>query len=78
MMVLPVAAAQMVARSFKGALAISIAIGIGASIAGLGVSRVAGSAPSGTIVLVAAGVFVVVSIASRSAHRIRGTVEADV
>ena len=78
MMVLPVAAAQTIARSFKGALAISVAIGIAASVVGLGVSRVAGSAPSGTIVLVAAAVFVVVAIASRATHRIRGTVEADV
>ena len=59
-------------------VAISVAIGIAASVVGLGVSRVAGSAPSGTIVLVAAGVFVVVAIASRATHRIRGTVEADV
>jgi len=78
MMVLPVAAAQMIARSFKGSLTISVAIGIGASIAGLAVSRMAGSAPSGTIVLVAAGVFVVVAVASRTVRRIRGTVEADV
>jgi zinc transport system permease protein len=78
MMVLPVASAQMVARSFTGSLALSVAIGIGASTVGLAVSRVAGTAPGGTIVLLAAGVFVVVAIASRSVRRIQGAVEADV
>jgi zinc transport system permease protein len=78
MMVLPVGSAQMLARSFSGALAISVAIGVGASIAGLAVSRAAGTAPGGTIVLVAAAVFVVVTIASRSMRLVRAAAEVDV
>ena len=78
MMVLPVASAQMLARSFSGALAISVAIGVGASIAGLAVSRAAGTAPGGTIVLVAAAVFVVVTVASRSMRLVRAAAEVDV
>jgi zinc transport system permease protein len=78
MMVLPVASAQMLARSFKGSLAIAITIGIGASIAGLAASRYAETTSSGTIVLVAAAVFVVVATVSRSFRRVRGVIEADV
>lgn len=77
MMVLPVASAQTLARSFRASLAISVVIGVGASIAGLAVSRIAGTAPGGTIVLVAAGVFVVVAIASRTVHARMSDPEAD-
>lgn len=65
MMVLPVASAQMLARSFRGSLAISVAIGVLASVAGLAASRVWGLAPGGTIVLVTAGVFAVVGVLAR-------------
>ncbi|MDH4112833.1 MAG: metal ABC transporter permease, partial [Actinomycetota bacterium] len=67
MMVLPVASAQMVARSFRGSLTISVVIGVSASVGGLAVARMfpGGLAPGGTIVLVAAGVFVVVAAVSR-------------
>jgi zinc transport system permease protein len=78
MMVLPVASAQILARSFKGSLAIAITIGVGASIAGLAASRYAETTSSGTIVLVAAAVFVVVATVSRSFRRVRGVIEADV
>ena len=77
MMVLPVASAQMLARSFRASLAIAVVIGVGASIAGLAVSGIAGTAPGGTIVLVAAGVFVVVAIASRTVHARMGDPEAN-
>ena len=65
MMVLPVASAQLLARSFRGALAFSVAIGVGASVAGLALSRVWGLAPGGAIVLVATAVFVVVAVIAR-------------
>jgi zinc transport system permease protein len=80
MMVLPVACAQMVARSFSGSLAISVVIGVGASVAGLALSRVfpGGLATGGTIVLVTAGVFVLVAVASRALARGRGAPEVDV
>ncbi len=77
MMVLPVASAQTLARSFRASLAIAVVIGVAASIAGLAVSGVAGTAPGGTIVLVAAGVFVVVAIASRTVHARMSDPEAD-
>jgi zinc transport system permease protein len=76
MMVLPVASAQILARSFRGSLAISVVIGVGASVAGLAVSRVVGTAPGGTIVLVAAGVFVVVAVVSRTVRARMGDAEA--
>lgn len=66
MMVLPVASAQQVARSFRGTMIVAVSIGVGASAAGLAASRVWGLAPGGSIVLVATGAFVVISIASRS------------
>jgi zinc transport system permease protein len=66
MMVLPVATAQLVARSFAGTLRIAVAVGVGASVAGLAAARIWGLAPSGTIVLIAAGVFGVVSVARRA------------
>ena len=69
MMVLPVASAQSVARSFRSSMAISVAIGVCASVAGLVASRVWDLAPGGTIVLVTAGVFVVVATLARSLRR---------
>jgi zinc transport system permease protein len=66
MMVLPVASAQLVARSFRSTLLLAVGIGVGASVAGLAASRVWGLAPGGTIVLVAAGVFVVLALLRRS------------
>ncbi|MET0800673.1 MAG: metal ABC transporter permease [Actinomycetota bacterium] len=78
MMVLPVASAQMLARSFRGSLAISVAIGVLASVAGLAASRVWGLAPGGTIVLVTAGVFAVVGVLARWSRRGLDGSEADV
>lgn len=66
MMVLPVASAQILARSFNGSLVMSVCIGVVSAVAGLAVSRLAGTAPGGTIVLVAAALFVVVSLVSRT------------
>jgi zinc transport system permease protein len=66
MMVLPVASGQILARSFRSTLRWSIAVSVGSVIAGLAVSRIWGTAPGGTIVLIAAAVFAVVSVARRS------------
>ncbi len=65
MMVLPVASGQVLARSFRATLRWSIAVSVGSVIAGLAASRIWGTAPGGTIVLIAAGVFVVVAIVRR-------------
>jgi zinc transport system permease protein len=65
-MVLPVASGQLLARSQRGILGWSVLIGVGSAIAGLAVARIWALAPGGTIVLVAVGVFAVVSLVRRS------------
>jgi zinc transport system permease protein len=65
MMVLPVASAQLLARSFAGTLKIAVAIGVAASVVGLVVARVWGLAPSGAIVLLTTAVFVAVGVVRR-------------
>jgi zinc transport system permease protein len=62
LMVLPVIAANRVAWSLASTLGLSIAIGLGAVLAGLTVSYYGDLAPGGTIVLAAAGVFVVCAL----------------
>ena len=62
LMVLPVAGGQLLARSQKGVLAWSMAIGMASVVAGLAAARVWGLAPGGTIVLVAVGVFAVLAL----------------
>ena len=62
LMVLPVAAARLVARSQTSTLAIASVVGVGSVVIGLGAARAWGLAPGGTIVLVSALVFAVTSI----------------
>ena len=62
LMVLPVGGAQLLARSQRGVLAWSVAIGTTSVVAGLAMARAWGLAPGGTIVLVAVGVFAVLAI----------------
>jgi zinc transport system permease protein len=69
MMVLPVASAQLLARSFRGTLIASVCVGVGSVVAGLTASWFWGLAPSGAIVLAAACVFAAVSLAKRTAPR---------
>jgi zinc transport system permease protein len=69
MMVLPVAGGQLLARSFRGTVRWSVAIGAGSVVAGLAASRIWGLAPGGAIVLVAAGCFAVVAVVKRKASR---------
>jgi zinc transport system permease protein len=64
LMVLPVGAAQRLARSFRGTLVTASAIGAVSAIVGLAVARQWDLAPGGTIVLVAAAFFVVVALSS--------------
>jgi zinc transport system permease protein len=66
MMVLPVASGQLVARSFRGTLWWSVAIGVASSILGLAAARVWGIAPGGAIVLISAACFAVVALVKRS------------
>jgi zinc transport system permease protein len=63
LMVLPVASARIVARSQRQTLLIASVIGVVTVILGLAAARVWGLAPGGTIVLVCAAIFAIVSIA---------------
>ena len=78
MMVLPVASAQLLARSFRGSLVIGVVIGVASSVAGLAVARLAGTAVSGSIVLVATGIFVVVAVVARSARPVLARMAGEV
>ena len=65
LMSLPVGAGQRLASSFRGTLLWSSAIGAGSAVVGLVAARIWALAPGGTIVLVAAGAFVVTAVAGR-------------
>ncbi len=69
LMVLPVASAQLLARSFRGTLLWAVGIGMGSVVVGLTASRIWNLAPSGVIVLAAALFFGIVSIGKRAAPR---------
>ena len=62
LMVLPVAAAQLVARSFRTTSRIAVGIGLAAVVVGLAIARQAGLPPGGTIVLVTAAVYGVTAL----------------
>ena len=62
LMVLPVGAAQRIARSVRGTLLTASALGGTSAVVGLAAARQWGLAPGGTIVLVAAATFALVSI----------------
>jgi zinc transport system permease protein len=66
LMVLPVASAQLLAGSFAATLRWAVAVGVAAVVAGLAASRIWGLAPGGTIVLVAAAIFLGVTAIRRS------------
>jgi zinc transport system permease protein len=68
LMVLPVASAQLLARSFRGTMLWATSIGVGSVILGLVASRLWNLATGGAIVLVAAAAFAVVAVV---ADRIR-------
>ena len=69
LMVLPVGAAQRVATSFKATLVVAAALGATSAVLGLAAARIWGLAPGGTIVLVAAAVFVLASVAGGRTRR---------
>jgi zinc transport system permease protein len=62
LMVLPVGGAQLLARSQRGVLAWSVAIGMVSVVIGLAMARAWGLAPGGTIVLVAVSVFALLAV----------------
>ena len=63
LMVLPVSAAERIAWSMRSTLVLGMIIGLGSALVGLTVSYYADLPPGGTIVLVAAGTFVVCAVA---------------
>lgn len=69
LMVMPVGAAQQWARSFRSLLVGSSAIGLCVAVGGLGVARVVGWPPGGTIVLLAALVFAVSAVLAPRVRR---------
>lgn len=69
LMVVPVACAQLLARSFRSTMAMSIAIGVAVSLAGVIVSYHADTPSGATIVLLAVGLFVVALLVSRLGRR---------
>lgn len=71
-MIVPVAAAQQVSRSFRGTGALAVVLGLVASIAGLTTSFYANVPPGPTIVLVALALFAILAVAAvpiRRRHR---------
>jgi zinc transport system permease protein len=69
LMVLPVGAAQRLARSFRATLAWSAAIGVGSVVLGLTTARAADMAPGATIVLFSAAAFLAAAL--RDTARVR-------
>jgi zinc transport system permease protein len=62
LMVLPVATAQVVARSFRATVLLAVSIGVASTVAGLAAARLWALPAGGTIVLMAAAAFGVVSV----------------
>ena len=73
LMILPIASAQLLARSFRRTVVLGVLIGVGVSVLGVGVSYYSDTPSGGTIVLLAIAVFVVFSLleGARSALRRR-------
>ncbi|WP_324651191.1 metal ABC transporter permease [Georgenia sp. H159] len=63
LMIVPVATAQLVTRSFRATMALAMGIGVTVSVAGLSVTYVHPLSPGATIVVLAIGAFGVVSLA---------------
>jgi zinc transport system permease protein len=68
LMVLPVATAQALARSFRATLWLSAVVGVVSVVIGLAAARIWGLAPGGTIVLVAAAAFGATAVVSGRHH----------
>jgi zinc transport system permease protein len=73
LMVLPVGAAQRLATSFRSTMLVAAALGVTASVVGLGAARVWDLAPGGTIVLVASAVFLLAALLSSRSAGVSGS-----
>jgi zinc transport system permease protein len=67
LMVLPVASAQLLARSFRGTLGWSVVVGVASVVVGLVAARVLNLAPGGSIVLTSAATFAILALLRRGA-----------
>jgi zinc transport system permease protein len=75
LMVVPVATAQRISRGFAATMAYAMALGVAASAAGLWLAWRINSAPGATIVLVAIGGFVVVTLGAGLRRTLRRPAE---
>ena len=66
LLVLPVGIARNIVRSFKGTMLVASGVGAASALIGLFISYPANTAPSGTIVLVVAGLFVLSDVVRRA------------
>ena len=71
LMVVPVATAQLAARSFRQTFTIGLLIGVVVSVAGVVVSFYADAPPGGSIVLLAIGVFALTFVGTSVGRRVR-------
>ncbi|MGY2080239.1 metal ABC transporter permease [Modestobacter sp. SYSU DS0657] len=71
LMVLPAGCAQLVARSFRAALAVAVLVGVTVAVSGTVVSYYADTPSGGTIVLMAVAAYAVLSIARTARRRHR-------
>lgn len=71
LMVIPVATAQLVTRSFRTTVAVATAIGVAAAVGGTGASYYWDTPSGGTIVLLAVGGFVVLSVVAAVRTRLQ-------
>lgn len=72
LMIVPNAAAQLLARSFAGAMRWASLIGLLCAVGGVVVSYEADTPSGGTIVLLAIATYLVVALGAAVAHRVRG------
>jgi zinc transport system permease protein len=64
LMIVPVATAQLLARSFRATIVVAVAIGVAAAVAGVTISYYADTPSGGTIVLVAIAAFALVALST--------------
>jgi zinc transport system permease protein len=73
LMIIPVATARLVARSFRSTVALAVMLGISVSVAGVSTSFYTDTPSGGTIVLIAVGVFVLVAAVTGARARLHPT-----
>jgi zinc transport system permease protein len=71
LMVVPIATAQLVTRSFRSTVLVGTAVGVAASVLGVGSSYYADTPSGGTIVLIAIAMFGATAVGAALAERLR-------